>query len=102
MTFLFASIYLEFYIFYKYILLLDSIFAPRDGLDLNSDMDPTDREIEQFKRYCFNNVPLENRYYIATFITFIARRNVIILLLGGHPILLLYPYLPIHYNIGTI
>jgi len=40
---------------------INSIFAPRDGLDLNSDMDPTDREIEQFKRYCFNNVPLENR-----------------------------------------
>ena len=40
---------------------LDSIFAPRDGLDLSGDMDATDREIEQFKQFCFNSVPLQNR-----------------------------------------
>jgi len=40
---------------------INSIFAPRDGLDLSGDMDATDREIEQFKQFCFNSVPLQNR-----------------------------------------
>ena len=43
------------------VLISDSIFAPKDGLDLNGDMDATDREIEQFKQFCFNSVPIQNR-----------------------------------------
>jgi len=40
---------------------INSIFAPRDGLDLSCEMDAADREIEQFKQFCFNSVPLQNR-----------------------------------------
>lgn len=40
---------------------INSIFAPKDGLDLNGDMDAADREIEQFKQFCFNSVPVQNR-----------------------------------------
>eukprot|EP00088_Acartia_fossae_P042345 TRINITY_DN4444_c1_g1_i1.p1 TRINITY_DN4444_c1_g1~~TRINITY_DN4444_c1_g1_i1.p1 ORF type:complete len:977 (-),score=309.52 TRINITY_DN4444_c1_g1_i1:209-2866(-) len=41
---------------------INSVFAPRDGLDLSSgDMDATDRDIEMFKRFCQQSVPLQNR-----------------------------------------
>jgi len=40
---------------------INSIFAPKDGLDLNGEMDATDREIEQFKQFCFNSKPIQNR-----------------------------------------
>jgi len=40
---------------------INSIFAPKDGLDLNGGMDAADREIEQFKQFCFNSVPVQNR-----------------------------------------
>lgn len=40
----------------------DSIFAPKDDLDLESgDMDDDEREIEAFKRFCFNSVPLQQK-----------------------------------------
>jgi len=40
---------------------INSIFAPKDGLDLNGGVDAADREIEQFKQFCFNSVPVQNR-----------------------------------------
>merc|ERR550519_1474876 len=40
---------------------INSIFAPKDGLDLNGGVGAADREIEQFKQFCFNSVPVQNR-----------------------------------------
>ena len=41
--------------------ILDSVFAPKD-IDLeNGDMDDDEREIEAFKRFCFNSVPLQEK-----------------------------------------
>merc|ERR1719354_1179344 len=40
---------------------INSVFAPRDGLDLSENMDAADREIEQFKQFCLNTVMLQNR-----------------------------------------
>jgi len=40
---------------------LNSVFAPKD-IDLeNGDMDDDEREIEAFKRFCFNSVPLQEK-----------------------------------------
>ena len=40
----------------------DSVFAPKD-IDLENDheMDEDEREIEAFKRFCFNSVPLQEK-----------------------------------------
>ena len=39
----------------------DSIFEPKD-IDLeNGDMDEDEKEIEAFKRFCFNSVPAQRR-----------------------------------------
>jgi len=40
---------------------INSVFAPREGVDLSGDMDAADREIEQFKQFCLNSVLLQNR-----------------------------------------
>ena len=41
--------------------ILDSVFAPKD-IDLeNGEMDDDEREIEAFKRFCFNSVPLKEK-----------------------------------------
>ena len=41
--------------------LTDSIFEPKD-IDLeNGDMDDDEKEIEAFKRFCFNSVPLQQK-----------------------------------------
>ena len=50
-------------LFFKQILfcLTDSIFEPKD-IDLeNGDMDDDEKEIEAFKRFCFNSVPLQQK-----------------------------------------
>ena len=39
----------------------DSVFAPKD-IDLdNGEIDDDEREIEAFKRFCFNSVPLQEK-----------------------------------------
>jgi hypothetical protein len=39
----------------------DSIFAPKD-IDLeNGEIDDDEREIEAFKRFCFDSVPLQQK-----------------------------------------
>merc|ERR1712062_356388 len=40
---------------------LNSVFVPKD-IDLeNGEMDDDEREIEAFKRFCFNSVPLQEK-----------------------------------------
>ncbi|KAG8233398.1 hypothetical protein J437_LFUL013178 [Ladona fulva] len=41
---------------------VDSVFAPKEDIDLeNGDIDDDERELEAFKRFCFNSVPLERK-----------------------------------------
>lgn len=40
----------------------DEVFMPKDNIDLeNGDMDELEREVEAFKRFCFNSVPVANK-----------------------------------------
>ena len=42
-------------------LLIDNVFAPKD-IDLeNREMDAVEREVEAFKRFCFNSVPVQEK-----------------------------------------
>ena len=42
-------------------MIADSIFEPKD-IDLeNGDMDEDEKEIEAFKRFCFNSVPVQEK-----------------------------------------
>ena len=46
-------------ILFSKLFLPDSIFAPRS--EDCGEMDPADREIEQFKLFCRDSVPVQNR-----------------------------------------
>lgn len=40
----------------------DEVFMPKDNIDLeNGEMDELEREVEAFKRWCFNSVPVANK-----------------------------------------
>ena len=42
-------------------LLSDNIFAPKTDLDLDNVADEDEREIEAFKRFCYNSVPQKQK-----------------------------------------
>jgi len=49
-------------VFFTILLILsDAIFAPKD-IDLeNGEIDDSEREVEAFKRFCFNSVPVTQK-----------------------------------------
>eukprot|EP00088_Acartia_fossae_P042941 TRINITY_DN4518_c0_g1_i9.p1 TRINITY_DN4518_c0_g1~~TRINITY_DN4518_c0_g1_i9.p1 ORF type:complete len:258 (-),score=78.03 TRINITY_DN4518_c0_g1_i9:298-963(-) len=40
---------------------IDSIFAPKSGILDEPSLDEEDRELEEFKQFCYNSVPRQNR-----------------------------------------